>query len=143
MRYEPLNDGEANWIRTQIQSAVALTEARTDLPSLEQLDQAFAAFTATGDDANSRANEVIMAIGIAFGEHLVHSLNFSWTIASDEYGTDVAVVAQPGNVTIFPTGFVSKRWEAKETNFLVAAFAKIAQTKVEVRNNWRNEGTQK
>ena len=90
------------------------------------------------EDANERVNEVVLTVGAAFGEHLVRELGFEWCIATDDWGTDIAVRARPGcgDVTIFPTDYVAKRWERKETGFLATSIGPIAKTVEESASDW-------
>ena len=85
------------------------------------------------DDAASAETEAINAVinqvGIAFGQSLVDGLGLNWVIATDEYGTDMAVYGLPnqGDVLVYPANFVAKRWERRETNFLEDAYRRIAE----------------
>jgi hypothetical protein len=140
MKFESLSDAELAWLSAQLSRAKAFA-GRTDvdgLPSLEALDDVFESFVALGDSANETANEVVLALGVAFGEHLVRTLDFQWCIATDDWGTDIAVVARPGrgNITIYPTDYVSKRWERKEQRFLVGSIGPISKTLAESAAAW-------
>jgi hypothetical protein len=95
----------------------------------EALDRAFAAWLPEcGDDA-TQLNAVINIVGVQFGQILVDSVGFEWTIAKDAQGTDLAVRALPGrgDVLIYPANFVAKRWQRRESNFLVAAVHTIRE----------------
>jgi Domain of unknown function (DUF3806) len=74
----------------------------------------------------------------AFGGELVEVLGFQWVIATDEYGTDLAVLARPGrgDVTIFPADFVAKRYERREAPFLVTAFAETSEHLRRIAAEW-------
>jgi Domain of unknown function (DUF3806) len=130
--FEPLSDAEIRYVSEQLARAhdfaLALDpHADGARPSLESLDRAFENYLAT-DDEPSNADELVQAVGAAFGAELVEILGFQWVIATDEYGTDLAVLARPGrgDVTIFPAEFVAKRYERREAPFLVTAFAETA-----------------
>jgi hypothetical protein len=73
-------------------------------------------------------NAVINAVGVQFGQLLVEMAGFQWVIATDAYGTDLAVVALPGaaDVLIYPANFVAKRWERRETGFIEDAVREIS-----------------
>jgi hypothetical protein len=124
-QFEPLSAREQQWLTEQLQLAAIFAGSPDgeDLPSLQSLDKAWADFIATGSAANERANGVVLCTGVAFGEHVVRKLGFVWCIATDDWGTDIAVLARPGrgDITIFPTDYVSKRWEQKETEFFAAS----------------------
>ncbi len=104
--------------------------------SLGALDAAFAGFLARGPAAE--ANDAVLAIGVGFGDQLVNQLGFEWVIASDQWGTDLAVLARPGrgDVTIFPTDFVAKRYEAREMNFLGPSLGAIRKSLQQVASEW-------
>jgi hypothetical protein len=56
----------------------------TTQPSLESLDRAFANYLASGAEP-TEANEVVLAVGAAFGARLVGDLGFRWAIATDDH----------------------------------------------------------
>lgn len=95
--------------------------------TIDALDRAFASWLALSVTEISQVNEAINFVGVMFGEFLVQSLGFEWVIATDEHGSELAVLALPnqGNVLIYPANFVAKRWQRKEANFLVGAFESI------------------
>ena len=59
----------------------------------------------------------------------MNSLGLQWVAATDEAGCAIAVVGLPGkaNFLVYPANFVAKRWERRETGFLVGAKAFIAE----------------
>jgi len=59
----------------------------------------------------------------------VDGAGFQWTIATDNYGTDLAVLALPGggDVLVYPANFVAKRWERRASNFLATSVRAIQQ----------------
>lgn len=143
MTFAPLSEAEAAWLADQNRFASMFVgqTPNDSLPSLQALDDAFAKFTARGSQANEDANAIVLCVGVAFGEHLVRSLGFEWCICTDEWGTDIAVRARPGrgDCTVFPTNFVAKRWERKETNFLVASLLDVSTTLRQYAIAWGEE----
>ena len=144
--FDPLSDAEIRYVSEQIarahEFALALDpQAEGVRPSLESLDRAFEKYLATGGEP-SNANEVIQAVGAVFGTELVENLGFQWVIATDEYGTDLAVLARPGrgDVAIFPAEFVAKRYERSEAPFLVAASAEIREHLRQIAAEWGEPG---
>jgi hypothetical protein len=77
-------------------------------------------------------------LGVALGSWLVQELGFRWAVATDEFGTDLAVVARRGrgDVTIYPTDFVSKRLERGEPRFFVDAFNDINRELERIAAEW-------
>ncbi len=142
LSFDKLREAEAGFISEQLSRsryfAAALDPHAGDgRPSLESLDRAFENYLASGGEP-SGTNDVVQIVGIVFGVELVERLGFQWVIATDDYGTDLAVLARPGrgDVTIFPADFVAKRFERREAPFLVAAFAEISQQLREIAAEW-------
>jgi hypothetical protein len=140
--FDPLSEPEARYVSEQLvrahDFALALDpRAECVCPSLASLDRAFENYLAAGGEP-SDANEVVQAVGAAFGARLVEALGFQWVIATDEYGTDLAVLARRGrgDVTIYPVDFVAKRYERQEAPFLVAAFDSISKQLREIAAEW-------
>jgi hypothetical protein len=140
--FEPLTESERQWVRDQLDLAREFVRdfdphTSDHPPSLESLDRAFASYLAH-DSEPSRANAIVLALGAAFGTRLVEDLGFQWVIATDDYGTDLAVLARPGrgDVAIFPSDFVTKRYERREAPFLVASIAEIRDQLREIAAEW-------
>lgn len=140
--FEPLTAAEEQWLGGQLDQAREFVRAYApaapdDSVTLEALDQAFANYLASDTDPGG-ATALVLAVGAAFGTQLVESLGFEWGVATDDYGTDVAVLARPGrgDVTIFPTDFVAKRYERREAPFLVAALAEIRHHLDQIAAEW-------
>ncbi len=130
--FEALTEAEHGWIDDQLERAREFVSAFApqvtgDPLALESLDQAFSNFLAADSQDPAAANDAVIAVGVAFGAKLTKRLGFTWVIATDEYGTDLAVLSRPGrgDVTIVPTDFVAKRYERKESRFLTAALVEI------------------
>ena len=126
-KLEPLNQNELLWIQAQLENASKFIEGFSPSDSgtpltLAALDRAFAASLAS-EPAAADINGIINCVGIAFGQALVE-----WVVATDEYGTEFAVHGLPnrGDVLVYPTNFVAKRWERRESNFLEDALRRIA-----------------
>lgn len=142
LSFAPLTAAEVGWVREQLDRAREFVrefdpEGAVEPSSLEALDRAFANYLEAGAEPGM-ANGVVLAVGAAFGAELVESLGFAWIIATDEAGSDLAVLARPGrgDVTIFPTEFVAKRYERREAPFLAAAVAEIRHHLAEIAAMW-------
>jgi len=125
--FEEVTPAEFSWIAERLSDAARLC-AVSGVESLtpELLDEAWT--TGLSAMASGDPNVLINAIGIAFGQVLVARLGFRWVIATDDYGTDLAVVAAEGNgdVLVYPANFVAKRFEKRRTGFLAESFHLIA-----------------
>jgi len=126
--FQELTPVEHEWVAAQTQKAFEFVVANSPdtKPSLtlEALDEAFSAWLAQGEANTDKINQTINAVGVAFGSFLVRDAGFAWVIATDEHGSDLAVLALPGtaDIVVFPANFVAKRWERKESFFMEAAF---------------------
>lgn len=58
-------------------------------------------------------------MGIGLGEYLARAAGLSWTVSTDEYGTELALHGQPGDILMFPLNAVSKRWAEGTIGFIV------------------------
>jgi hypothetical protein len=142
-RFEDLNDGEREWLASCIgfagQLVAAYSPADAGRPlTAAALDRTWAAFVATGDTDTDRINGVVNAVGFAFGQLLVEATGFAWVVATDQYGTELALRALPGrgDVLVYPTNMVAKRWPSRETGFLEPLFGVITQQVRDVQANW-------
>jgi hypothetical protein len=132
-KIDDLTDKEQAWIDDQINGAAKLIEIMVPESAgkpmtLAILDQAFAAWLATGEADSQVINAVINQVGIVFGQFLVNGLGLRWVIATDKAGTDLAVYGLPGkgDVLVYPANHVAKRWERRETNFLQNSYRETA-----------------
>ncbi|HZE80108.1 MAG TPA: DUF3806 domain-containing protein [Candidatus Polarisedimenticolia bacterium] len=132
-KIDPISEGEQAWIATQLVNASGFVAAFSAQDaeatiSLTALDRAFAAWMGSGttDDAES-TNKIINSVGVAFGRFLVEGLGLRWVIATDEHGSDLAVYGLPGtgDILLYPTNFIAKRWESQETNFIEESYRQI------------------
>jgi len=125
--FEEITPAEAGWIAERLAEASRLCDvAGVQSLTPELLDDAWSAGlpgAASGDP-----NQLINAIGIAFGQILVDRLGFRWIIATDDYGTDLAVVAAEGkgDILVYPANFVAKRFEKRRSGFLAESVRIIA-----------------
>jgi hypothetical protein len=104
----------------------------------ECLDRAYKYWLSSGADTNAQANDVIHAIAFAFGQYLVDHDGFEWSLVTDQFGTDVGVRALPGrgDVLVCPASMVAKRWETKETDFLVPIYHAVIDQRNTIRDSW-------
>jgi len=144
--FSDLTTTEFDWINQQLEAARSFIAEFSPSDAwnpirLEALDRAFGNWLDTQPQDGDEINGAINAVGVAFGSLLVEQQGFSWTIASDDQGTDLAVRALPnrGDVVVFPANFVAKRWDRRERDFLVHGFEEISNYKHKLRAEWENE----
>jgi hypothetical protein len=130
--YTELGESERQRIDSQLQAAARFmaeySPADEGSPlALRSLDRAFAAWMALGITDTQAINEAINAVGVAFGSLLVRRGGFSWVLASDEYGTGLAVVALRGTADflVCPAIFVAKHGERRQAGVLEMLFHDI------------------
>ena len=130
--YSPLNLHEEAWVQERLyagQSFVALfSPADGDQPaSLEALERAYDGWLAGEPQDEREINDVILTVGVCFGEFLVNRAGFMWVIAEQDGSSNLAVRALPGHsdVIVYPADFIAKRWERREHAFLALAFEQI------------------
>jgi hypothetical protein len=130
-RFEPLNDGERAWVADNVARACALAKKHGGDPdtvetaSLAALDRMWSLFTANLRETGADPHGLINMIGLAFGHHLATACDLSWVLATDERGTEIALHGQPGDILIYPTNLVAKRWSRGEGAFIENVFLQI------------------
>ncbi len=135
-KIDQLTSAEQEWISQQIAVAKEfvskiLGEDVTELPSPEKLDRAFNAWLNSPSHNPADANFIVNCVGTAFGQHVVNTTPLRWVIATDNYGTELAIYGLPGtgDILVYPQNFVAKRYEAKVGTFIVESIKQI-QTEV-------------
>jgi hypothetical protein len=141
-----LREDEVGWVKTQLETAMKLVKDFSPADSaqpltLAALDRAYAAWSASNPTEGDLINATINCVGVAFGQILLDGvgLGLRWVIATDEYGTELAVYGLPnrGDVLVYPANFVAKRWERRETNFLEEAYQAIESDIRRLHRQWQ------
>ena len=134
---------ELEWIRANLEVAGELAAmqgaARTSVtedPAV--LDRIFDSWLADWEEGGSDArgvepNDLVNAVGLAFGQLLVDTLGFEWVVATDAGGTELAVRAQPGDVLVYPANAAAKRLERRETGAFVPLYREVRARVEELR----------
>ncbi len=129
------------WVRGWVAVARELgallgTPIEEGIPEPAALERMWEVWLANGLDG-VESDRVITPIGCAFGDHLVQRWDLTWVVATDEWGTDVAVHGSPGDVLLFPVDFVSKRDESRAPIPLVEASDRLGEVLAKARAEWR------
>lgn len=134
--FSPISDKDKKWIADHLEAAKAFVWKKSPKDSgrvvtLESLDRAWKAWVDSKPTETAEINTTINAVSVQFGKFLVDKAGFEWTIASDVKGTDLAVRALPGegDIVVFPSTFISKRFARGETDFFFFS-AKAIQDQV-------------
>ncbi|MCW2603862.1 MAG: hypothetical protein JWN61_1997 [Pseudonocardiales bacterium] len=107
----PPNPAEQEWIADNLSRLRSDGVDIDDAASLgAHFDRAYREWAAFPSPLREDPNDAINRIGIGVGEHIRRRTGLEWAIATDEYGTELALVGQPGDVLIFPPNLVAKRW---------------------------------
>jgi hypothetical protein len=129
-RIEPLGDSERRWIEAHLRIARSFVaeyaHVETEsLPTPEAIDSAWSAWLPHWEVQDP--NHIINAVGMTIGEHLIAELGLEWVLATDEYGTELAVHGEPSNVLVFPANLVGKRFESRTTNFIAPLLKQMCE----------------
>jgi hypothetical protein len=89
-------------------------------PTLAALDTVWTTFGGALRESGDDPNAIINMIGLAFGQVLVDRLGLAWVVATDEHGTEIALHGELGDLLVYPTNLVGKRWASGEDKFLDA-----------------------
>jgi hypothetical protein len=121
-----LNDSEWQWLSAHLQVAHSLAEAYAGVSSpspmtAELLDAAWNAWVPHSGDDPEMANTIVIATGAALGQFLVDADGFRWVVASDEHGSEMAIIALEGtaDVIVYPMNLVARRYEARTQGFIL------------------------
>lgn len=74
-----------------------------------------------GDDPG----EIVDRFAAAVGEHLHRHTDLAWEVATDVFGTDLAVVA--GDFVVVPANLVAVRWMRRETGWVPQVVGHIVE----------------
>ncbi|WP_193610220.1 DUF3806 domain-containing protein [Nocardioides lijunqiniae] len=117
--YTPLSDGEQQWIAGHVEYGRTLGIEVSDPRSISQFfDSSFRAIE-SGEQSPEDANAVVNIVAVLLGEHLCDASNLTWSIVTDEFGTDLCVRGPDTSKVFFPQSSVAKRWEAGETGWVL------------------------
>lgn len=115
----PLASGEQQWISANL---AILSDLGVDLADPGQLGDLYDAqlgqWEPGGENVGQDPNPTINLIGLGLGEHLARRCGLRWCVATDARGAEIAIHRQPGDILIYPTNTVAKRWVAREYGFL-------------------------
>ena len=137
-RISELNDAERAWVADNVAAARRYVEDAglpVDVQLLDPaaLDAAWVFWLQAWPADEEDPNPVINALGMALGQYLVDRLGLDWKLVEDEYGTEVAVHGQPGDVLVFPPNLVAKRLESRTVGFFVPVAGQIERQVEELR----------
>ena len=101
------------------------------MPTLDNLDTAFASWLNAPDRRGYSDEAVMELLGAMFGHYCNSQLNMQWIKLTDEDGTTLAVDGALKEFRAFPFQIISKRIAASEYGFFKPIFALIKQYEAE------------
>lgn len=108
-----LEPQEREWIDSVLAELQVEGVDVDDLASIGAgFDRALLAWTSSGGDHAA----IVQRYAIAVGEHLHRHTDLAWEVATDVFGTDLAVVA--GDFVVVPANLVAVRWMRRETGWI-------------------------
>ena len=128
------NPAELEWIADNLARLRSDGVDIADAASLgAHFDRAYREWAAFPSTLRDDPNPVITRVGIGVGEHLRQRTGLEWAIETDEYGTELALIGQPGNVLIFPPNLVGKRWSEEGVGVLPGLIEMVLSTVEDLR----------
>ena len=148
-KLDALTAAETEWRDNQLEVARLLGERYVGetpgVPDLAALDQIVAGWL-DDDDSRVDVNTLVNGVGIAMGHHIAAATGLSWVIATDEYGSDLALHGrpqrsghagrpqrsghagrQPGDLLIYPANAAAKRITAEERGFVTPLAGQLVE----------------
>jgi hypothetical protein len=122
------------WLQTNLLVAREIvtlhqgSEAQVVEPRL--LDRAFASWLNGKTLSRTSPQEIANALGAAFGDYLVRTLDMRWVVATDENGTAFALRHEAGETMVFPVQSVLKRIETRQSGFFFD-IARVVKSRLE------------
>lgn len=118
---EPLTAAEVTWLRTTLAELWEQDVRAGDIDDLgRHYDELLTAWLRLREADRPDPNAVINQIGLAFGQYVADRAHLEWKVATDSHGTEIALHRTRGDVLVYPTNLVAKRWVAEETRALPA-----------------------
>ena len=137
----PMNSEEKDWLQMSLRASEDLSRKYGSGGELnpKTLDVIFARWM--HEEGEKEPGELIAdSLGAAFGDYMVQNHGFSWTVISDQYGTEFAVEHGETKTTGFPRASVEKRIDSGEEGFFDAIQVILLDTiKTAARKSTANE----
>lgn len=132
-RVDELNEAERAWIASLL-AELRAEGVEIDRDSLSQyFDRQRHGWFATRPKKRPDPNPIVNRTGAGLGELLSQALGLRWVIVTDEYGTEMAVHGDVGDIVLFPMNAVGKRWDDDRHVSLAAFFDEASRSVLEVR----------
>lgn len=133
MKVQELNPSELTWLQQMQEGGRLLHQMYVGelgtIPDAKALDAIWVRWQSDTDNPDRPdPNTIVNALGLCFGQQLVDRLGFRWAVITDEYGTEMGLLAQPGDITVFPANLTAKRLEKGAHPFFADLFSQMEAT---------------
>jgi hypothetical protein len=122
--FQEPNQAERRWMAGHLQFAA---NQNIDLDDADQVasfyDMLLQSWTDSPAGSRSDPNGSINIIGTTFGEHLVRRTPMQWVVATDSFGTELAVHDPATDLLVYPANAVAKRWTKAEPGTFIRIMA--------------------
>ena len=121
MTVQEPNQSELTWLAQMQETGQLLHEhyvGPSKSPDLPGLDKTWVAWQSDNSDGRVDANAVGNGLGLCFGQQLVGRLGFRWAVITDNYGTELGCIAQPGDITVLPASLTARRLQKRSIPLL-------------------------
>ena len=130
MKVQDLNPSEVAWLGQMQEGSRVLHQIYVgeleSLPDVKALDAVWVRWQSDKKNPDRPdPNTVVNALGLCFGQQLVDRLGFRWAVITDDYGTEMGLIAQPGDITVFPANMTAKRLEKGAHPFFADLFSQV------------------
>jgi hypothetical protein len=123
---EELNRDELSWVDSLL---TTLRDSGVDVNDPESLggffDGSLTEWLALPEQDRPDPNSLINLIGVGLGQCIAGRCDLRWVIASDEYGTELAIHRAENEVLLYPANAVAKRWVDATTGFIPVFVADV------------------
>ena len=133
MKVQDLNPSEETWLGQMQEAGRVLHQIYVSeidaLPDVKALDAVWVRWQSDQNNPERPdPNTVVNALGLCYGQQLVDRLGFRWAVITDDYGTEMGVIAQPGDITVFPANMTAKRLDKGAHPFFADLFSQMEAT---------------
>ena len=126
---EELNEGERDWVDARVGALRQVGVDARDAESLGQFyDRALADWLATPEGDRPDPNALVNMIGVGLGECILGRVDLRWVIATDEFGTELALHREGNEVLVYPPTMVGKRWSERTSGFIPDLVDEVARS---------------
>jgi hypothetical protein len=98
---------ELNWIDEHVRIVREMANGEV---TAAELDSLWEPWIESWQPGAEDPNFFIDAFGLAFGQILADELRLEWKLVEDEHGSEIALHGSVGEILVFPTNTVAKRF---------------------------------